>query len=95
MSKSLVGFGHTVDIIFFLDRSAAHVGGIVQLVRQLFRHPFLGAAAGIQKDPADRQADPAVLCNFNRNLVVGSTNTARLDFQQRLRILSSGMVRGI
>jgi len=42
MRESLVGLGHAVDVVLLLNRSAAHVGGIVQFIRQLFRMPFSG-----------------------------------------------------
>src|SRR5579883_1399820 len=77
MREGLVGLGHAVDIIPLLDRAAAQIRGVVQLVRQLFRHPLFRPAARVGNDPADRQAGPPVLRNFDRHLVVGARSAPR------------------
>src|SRR5579884_1405494 len=55
-----VGLGHAVYVVLFLNRSAAHVGGVVQFIRKFFRHALVGAAACILQDPANRKTRPAV-----------------------------------
>src|SRR5437660_9259447 len=87
MRESLVGFGHAVDVVFLLDRAAAHVGGVVKLVGQFFGHALFGAAAGIGDDPAHGERNAPVLRYFDGHLIVGAAHAPRLDFEQRLGIL--------
>src|SRR5579863_1479084 len=77
-----------MHIILLLNRSAAHVRGIVQFVRQFLRHAFFGTRAGILQNPPDRQAGSPVLRNFHRHLIVGAAYATRLHFQQRLCVFN-------
>src|ERR1700733_7831480 len=89
MGESLVCLRHSMNVVLFLNRSTAHVGGIRQLVRQLVRHALVGPAAGVLQNPANRQTDPAVLGNFHRNLIVCAAHAPGLHFEQRLSVLDS------
>src|SRR5271157_4619305 len=86
MREGLVGLGHAVDVVFLLNRSAAHIGGIVQFIRQLFRHALLGARPRLRDDPANCQRGPPVLRHFDGHLVVGASHPPRLHLQQRLGV---------
>ena len=52
MREGLVGFGHAMDVVAFLNCPAAQIGGVVEFVGQLFRHPLFRTRAGIGDDPA-------------------------------------------
>jgi len=56
-------------------------------VRQAKRHGFLAAATGGLDDPAHRQCLAAGGPHFNRNLVRGTTDAARLHFDHRLHVV--------
>src|ERR1017187_4845627 len=86
MRKGLVGLGHAVYIVPFLDRSSTHVGGVVQFVRQFLAHALLRARPRVADDPAHSQRGPAVLRHLDRHLVVGPAHAPRLHFQQRLGV---------
>src|SRR5271157_4679667 len=87
MRERLVRFRHAMHIFFLLDGSAFAVGGVEQLVRQLFDHSLFAAAARIAHDPADRQRRPAVGSDFDRHLIVRAADAPRFHFEQRLRVL--------
>jgi|GEM_PF-6095703 len=61
MCKSLISFRHAVDIVLFLNRPAPHVGGVAKLVGELLGHGLFRTRTGIDQDPPDRQARPAVV----------------------------------
>src|SRR5882724_2069096 len=88
MRERLVRFRHAVHIFFLLDGGALAVGGVEQFVRQLVDHSFFATTARIGHDPADRERCAAVGTNFNRHLVVRTTDTPGLHFQQRLGIFN-------
>ena len=69
MSKGLVSLRHTVDVVFLLNRAAAEVCRVEQLVRQLVGHALFGAGPRVADNPAERQRRAPVLRNFDRNLV--------------------------
>src|SRR5579863_3111946 len=85
--EGLVGLSHAVHVFLLLDRSAAIIGGIQQLVSQLVYHALLAAAAAVGQDPANRQRGAAVGIDLDRDLVVGAADAAGLHFQHRLGVL--------
>src|SRR5579872_4264759 len=62
--ERLIRLRHSMYVVFFLDRAAAHIRGVIQFVRQLLRHALFGPRAGIHQNPANRQAGAAVLRNL-------------------------------
>src|SRR5260370_32371337 len=57
--EGFIRLRHSVHIVLLLNRSAAHVRGVVQFVRQLVGHAFFRARPGVDQNPADRQAGAA------------------------------------
>src|SRR5437016_11470912 len=55
VGKRLIRLRHPMDIILFLNRSTAHVRGVVQFVRQLIGHAFFRASPRVDQNPAYRQ----------------------------------------
>ena len=53
MRERLVGFRHAVNVFLLLDRIAAIVGGVEQLVRELSPCDFSPRAREYSQDPAD------------------------------------------
>src|SRR5579862_3466759 len=87
MGKSLVGFGHAVRIVPFLDGAAAVVGCIEQLRREAFHHGLFPSLTRITDDPPETQRGLSIPIHFHRHLIVCSTNTARLHFQGWLDVV--------
>src|SRR5690606_26279620 len=88
--ERLVRIRHAVGFLALLDRAAAILGSVDQLGRQLARHRVLAALARRLDQPAHRQRHAARLAHFDRDLVGGATDAARLhldggrDVAQRL-----------
>src|ERR1051326_5822460 len=76
MRERLVGFRHAVDVFLLLDRSAAIIGGVEQLIAELIGHAFFSAAAAVANQPANRQRGAPVRIDLHRYLVVGATDAA-------------------
>src|SRR4051812_10171976 len=72
--ERFIGFRHAMHVVALLDCSAAEIGGVVQLLRQLFRHALFGTAARLGDDPTHRQRSPAILRDFDRHLIVGAAH---------------------
>src|SRR6266853_6662761 len=85
--EGLVGLRHAMRILAIPDGRAAILGRLHQLVRQAKRHGFFAAATSSLDDPAHRQCLAAGGPYFNRNLVRGATDTARLHFDHRLHVV--------
>src|SRR4051794_26330670 len=54
MRECAIGLGHTLDILFALDRAAGVIEGIHQLAGQALVHGLAGAAARRDQQPAHR-----------------------------------------
>src|SRR5438105_4267080 len=78
---------HAMRVLALPDGRAAILGRLHQLVRQAKRHGFFAAATGSLDDPAHRQCLTAGGQHFNRNLVRGATDAARLHFDHRLHVV--------
>ncbi|MNZ55370.1 hypothetical protein D3C78_732960 [compost metagenome] len=81
--ERFVGFGHTVYVFTLLDCSTFAFSSIQQLASQAQSHGLLATLAGVVYQPAHCQGVTTGWTNFNRNLVSGTANTARLNFDQR------------
>src|SRR5258708_23982766 len=86
MRKSLVGFGHAVNVFLLLDRRATAIGGIEQLIRELVDHSLFATGTAVANQPANRERRATVRIHFHRNLIVRATHAASLHFAQRLAI---------
>src|SRR6266566_718808 len=87
MCEGLVGLRHAVHVFFFLDRPAARIGGVNQLIREFVGHRLARAFTRILQQPANRQRLPPKRIHFHRDLVVRAAHAPRLHFQQRLHVL--------
>jgi len=94
MSKSLVGFGHFVDIVLLLHGSATEVHGIQNFAGQLVAHGALATRGRIGLQPTHRQGLAAALGNLDRHLVGGATNSARFNLDGRLDV-GNGLIKGV
>src|SRR5204862_6759077 len=75
-------------VFAFLHRATAKIGGIEQLVGQLLLHRLPVAPRGrIADDPADAEREAPVRIHFDRDLIVGAADAARLHFEARLDVV--------
>src|SRR5260370_8569576 len=86
MPEGFVALRHAVPVFFFLDRPAARVGGVNQLIREFVRHRLARAFSRILQQPANRQRLPPKRVHFHRNLVVRAAHAPRFHFQHRLHV---------
>src|SRR5579859_820451 len=91
MREGLVGLRHAVGVFALLDGGATVVGGVKQLARQAVDHGGLAALAGVIDQPADREGLAALGADFDGDLIGGTTDAARADFQSRLHVVESGV----
>src|ERR1700761_4764412 len=68
VSKSLVGFSHTVRIFFLLERSTFTLACRNDLIRQLLSHATTVSFPAITDQPLHAQRDLSVRTNFRRDL---------------------------
>src|SRR6185312_2615217 len=87
MRKGLVRLRHAMRIFALSHRGTAVLGGIHQLVGEPERHRFLAAVASGLDDPAHRQCLAAGRADFNRDLVRGAADAARLHFNDGLDVV--------
>src|SRR5260370_25371199 len=85
--ESLVRFRHAMHVFLLLHGSAACVGRVNQLIRELVHHGLARAFPRILQQPANRQRLPPERIHFHRNLVIRAAHAPRLHFQQRLHVL--------
>src|SRR5262249_28719514 len=90
VGEGLVGLGHAVRVLTLAHRGAPVLGSVHELVRQAERHGLLAAVAGGLDDPAHGQCLAAGGPGFNRYLVGGATDAARLHFDHRLDVVEGG-----
>src|ERR1700730_15337891 len=74
-------------VLALADSGTAVFRGIHQFVSEAKRHGLLAAVTSSLDDPAHGQCLAASRANFNRDLVGGTTNTARLHFDNRLDVV--------
>src|SRR5688572_16851298 len=76
MSEGLVGFSHTVHVVSLLHSTT----GVVECVNNFFsQFLFHGLSFGCLSrfdDPSHRQCDTTIRTDFDRYLVVCTTNTS-------------------
>src|SRR6267143_793983 len=86
--EGFVRLGHAVRVFALLHGTAAQVGGVEQLVRQLLLHRLsVATRRRVADDPPDAQRQPAVRVHLDRHLVVGAADAARLHFKARLDVV--------
>src|ERR1700730_15447099 len=85
--ESLVSFGHTMHVFFFLHGAAASIRSVNQLVSQFIDHGLARAFPRILQQPANSQRLPPERIYFHWNLVLRAAYTPRFYFQERLHVL--------
>lgn len=75
-----------MHFITLLDGATTVFRSLHHFSSQTLAHGFLGTLARRFTQPAHGQRSTASRANFNRNLVVSTTNTTGLDFDHRLDI---------
>src|SRR5579862_3423333 len=85
--EGLVGLRHTMRVLALADGGATVFRSIHQFVSEPKRHGLLAAVASSLDDPAHGQCLAAGRANFNRDLVGGTTHTARLHFDNRFDVV--------
>src|SRR6185503_7539558 len=86
--ERLVGFRHAVRVLALLHRAAAQVGGVEQLVGELFLHRLAVAArGGVADQPADAEREPPVRVDLDRHLIVRAADATRLHLEARLDVV--------
>jgi len=80
MRECFVGIRHAMRIFLLLDRVAAIVRRVKQLSRETIGHRFLTSAASELNYPANCERAAPLLMYLNRDLVCGSSYTARFHF---------------
>ena len=88
MGKRLVGFGHAVSIVPFLDGPAAIIRCIKQFRGKFLHHGLFTPITRITDDPSETQGGLTIPINFHRHLVVCSAYAARFHFQSRLNVIN-------
>src|SRR6266853_12101 len=86
MGKSLVGLGHAMRVVFFLDRIAAIVRGVDQFACQLFLHRLFAARTRIQKQPTNAERGASRRSHLDRNLIRRPADAPGFHFQHRLHV---------
>src|SRR6185437_11436132 len=81
--EGLVRVGHAVRFFALLHGSAAVLRSFEQFGSELARHRVLAALARGLDHPAHRERDAARRAHFDRYLVRGATDAARLDLDRR------------
>ena len=93
MSERLVGFGHFMGIFLLLDSGALSVHRVDDFIGELVFHGFLAARAGISCQPPQTEREAAFGPNLDRNLIVGTADAARLNFQLGHNIFQGCLIR--
>src|SRR5882757_11415996 len=87
VGEGLVGLGHAVSVFALADRGTAALGSIHQLVGEAECHRLLTAVTSSLDDPTHSQCLATSSANFNGHLVGGTTDAARLHFDDRLYVI--------
>ena len=90
MREGLVGFSHTMDFVTLLHGAATAFGRVEQFAGETLRHGLFRTLLGRFTEPAHGEGHTADRTDFDRNLIVGTTNAAGLDFHQRTDVVQGG-----
>ena len=81
--ESLVRFGHTVNIFFFLDRATRAFERVHEFTDQFLLHRFTFAGKSRCRKPTERQGILTIARNGHRHLIIRSPNPTGSDFNLR------------
>ena len=91
MRERLVGVGHAVRVLFFLDSVTAIVRRVEEFTREAVGHGLFAATARVLHDPANRQRAAPLLMNFDRHLIGRSADAALLDLDGRAHVINRAL----
>src|SRR5690606_6518286 len=91
MAESLVGLCHLVRVFALLHCSATTLSRIHELTGQAQIHRLLATLLGSFTQPAHGKGQAAHRAHFNRHLIVRTTYTAALDFDEGLDVVDRGV----
>src|SRR5262245_12521517 len=86
--ERLVGLGHTMHVLAFLDRIPFASGGVHDLGGEFVNHSLLAPITRVRHQPAHRQGDAAAGADLDRDLIVGAADALRFDLDLRLEVLN-------
>ena len=87
MAERFVRVGHLVGVFPLLHRGAATVDCIEQLAGKALFHGVFVAVLGSRDQPADRKGLTALGADFDGDLIGGTTNPARTNFDARFDVV--------
>ena len=87
MGKCLVRLCHLVNFVAFAARVPLPLIRLQNLRRERFAHGRALASVRKVHDPAQRQGSLPVRRHFQRNLIRGAADAARLGFDARLGVV--------
>ena len=79
-----------MHFVALLHSAAAAFSGIEQFASKARRHRLFGTLLSRFAEPAHRKSHAADGADFDRHLVVGTTDAAGLDFHQRTDVVEGG-----
>ena len=78
-----------MDFVTLLHGAATAFGRIEQFAGETLRHGLFRTLLGRFTEPAHGEGHTADRTDFDRNLIVGTTNAAGLDFHQRTDVVQA------
>jgi len=87
VGEGTVGLCHLVGVFLLLEGSAGFVLGVNDFSGEALFVWHTATSAGRLYEPAERVVQLAVSLDWERNLVVRTTDTAAFDFEVRADIL--------
>src|SRR5690554_727933 len=91
MAECLVGLCHLVRVFTLLHRPATAFCGVHELTGQAQIHRFLTTLLGGFTQPTHGKGQATHRAHFNRHLIVRTTYTAALNFDQGLDVVDRGV----
>src|SRR5690606_6344759 len=102
VGEGLVGFSHSVRVVFLFHRAAFALRCGLQLIGKAHRETLVVTRAGVLNDPSKRQGHSPLGPHFYRHLVGGATYTSATNLDERghvvygfLENLEAGLVGAI
>src|SRR5450830_91116 len=90
MRERFVRFSHTMDFVAFFHRAAAAFSRFHQLTAEALWHRFFAALVSSFTQPTHGQSHTTDWANFDRHLVVCTTDATGFHLNQRLGVVDCG-----
>src|SRR5438034_8032680 len=85
--ESLVGLRHPVDVVLLLVGAPLLIEGVHELAGEFLWHSFFPAVARVLDEPTQRKRTRTALRDLDGYLVVGTSDTARANLENRRHAL--------